>query len=164
MSTISFNLNKKIMESNNIHEIENSQIISVSKVLYTGKVLTTGGRDGKAKSNDGKLDIELTSPGAQGNGTNPEQLLAAGWSACFIGAMHLGASKMKIVLPAGLCINTSVDLATYNEGFLLQAYLEVHLPGMPISEARKVVEMAHATCPYSKATRGNINVKIDVVV
>ncbi|WP_126651239.1 organic hydroperoxide resistance protein [Chryseobacterium aureum] len=152
------------MESNNIHEIENSQVISVSKVLYSGKVTVTGGRDGKAKSNDGKLDIELTSPGATGNGTNPEQLLAAGWSACFIGAMHLGAAELKIVLPADLSVNTSVDLVKNDEGFFLQAHLEIHLPGMSTGKARKVVEKAHATCPYSKATRGNIKVKTDIVV
>jgi len=152
------------MESNISHEVENSQVIHISKVLYSGKVVVTGGRDGKAKSNDGKLDIELTSPGAKGNGTNPEQLLAAGWSACFIGAMHLGASQLKIALPANLSVNTSVDLATTDEDFFLQAHLEIHLPDMSTDEARKVVETAHVTCPYSKATRGNMNVKIDVVV
>jgi len=152
------------MESNTIQEIENSHVINISKVLYSGKVVVTGGRDGKAKSSDGKLDVELTSPGAKGNGTNPEQLLAAGWSACFIGAMHLGASKMKISLPSNMFVNTSVDLATNDDGFFLQAHLEIHLPGLPIDEARKVVETAHLTCPYSKATRGNINVKIDVMV
>ncbi|RXM38421.1 peroxiredoxin [Chryseobacterium sp. CH21] len=152
------------MESNIIQEIENTSIVNISKVLYSGKVVVTGGRDGKAKSSDGKLDIELTSPGAKGNGTNPEQLLAAGWSACFIGAMQLEASKMKISLPAELSVNTSVDLATNESGFFLQAHLEIHLPGLPIDEAIKVVETAHETCPYSKATRGNINIKIDVVV
>ncbi|QRA45322.1 organic hydroperoxide resistance protein [Chryseobacterium cucumeris] len=138
--------------------------MNISKVLYSGNVIVTGGRNGEAKSSDGKLDIELTSPGSKGNGTNPEQLLAAGWSACFIGAMHLGASKTGITLPQDLSVNTSVDLATNDDGFFLQAHLQILLPGLAIDEARKVVETAHATCPYSKATRGNINVKIDVVV
>lgn len=152
------------MELNTIQEVENTTVINISKVLYSGNVFVTGGRNGEAKSSDGKLDIELTSPGSKGNGTNPEQLLAAGWSACFIGAMHLGASKTGITLPQDLSVNTSVDLATNDDGFFLQAHLQVLLPGFAIDEARKVVETAHATCPYSKATRGNINVKIDVVV
>jgi osmotically inducible protein OsmC len=152
------------MESNRIQEVENTTVINISKVLYSGNVVVTGGRNGEAKSNDGKLNIELTSPGTKGNGTNPEQLLAAGWSACFIGAMHLGASKTGVILPPDLAVNTSIDLATNDEGFFLQAHLQIHLPGLPMDEARKVVETAHATCPYSKATRGNINVKIDVVL
>ncbi|MGE8512022.1 MAG: organic hydroperoxide resistance protein [Chryseobacterium culicis] len=152
------------MELNTIQEVENTNVVNISKVLYSGNVIVTGGRNGAAKSSDGKLDIELTSPGTKGNGTNPEQLLAAGWSACFIGAMHLGAATMRITLPSDLSVNTSVDLATHDDGFFLQAHLQVILPGMPVDEAKKVVETAHATCPYSKATRGNINVKIDVVV
>ncbi|MGR3857236.1 MULTISPECIES: organic hydroperoxide resistance protein [Chryseobacterium] len=152
------------MELNTIQEVENTTVINISKVLYSGNVIVTGGRNGEAKSSDGKLDIELTSPGSKGNGTNPEQLLAAGWSACFIGAMHLASAKMQIDLPSDLSLNTSVDLATNDDGFFLQAHLQVVLPGLAIDEARKVVETAHATCPYSKATRGNINVKIDVVV
>ncbi|MEJ5049305.1 organic hydroperoxide resistance protein [Chryseobacterium culicis] len=152
------------MELNTIQEVENTTVVNISKVLYSGNVIVTGGRNGAAKSSDGKLDIELTSPGTKGNGTNPEQLLAAGWSACFIGAMHLSAATMRITLPSDLSVNTSVDLATHDEGFFLQAHLQVILPGMPVEEAKKVVETAHATCPYSKATRGNINVKIDVVV
>lgn len=152
------------MELNTIQEVENTTVVNISKVLYSGNVVVTGGRNGEAKSSDGKLSIELTSPGSKGNGTNPEQLLAAGWSACFIGAMHLGAVKMAVTLPPDLSVNTSVDLATNDDGFFLQAHLQVLLPGFAIDEARKVVEAAHATCPYSKATRGNINVKIDVVV
>lgn len=152
------------MELNTIQEVENTTVINISKVLYSGNVIVTGGRNGAAKSSDGKLDIELTSPGSKGNGTNPEQLLAAGWSACFIGAMHLASAKIGITLPAELSVNTSVDLATNDDGFFLQAHLQILLPGLAIEEARKVVETAHATCPYSKATRGNINVKIDVVV
>lgn len=152
------------MELNTIQEVENTTVININKVLYSGNVIVTGGRNGEAKSSDGKLDIELTSPGSKGNGTNPEQLLAAGWSACFIGAMHLAAAKTGVDLPSDLSLNASVDLATNDDGFFLQAHLQILLPGLAIDEARKVVEMAHATCPYSKATRGNINVKIDVVV
>lgn len=152
------------MELNTIQEVENTTVVNISKVLYSGNVIVTGGRNGRAKSSDGKLDIELTSPGSKGNGTNPEQLLAAGWSACFIGAMHLGAVKIGVNLPQDLSVNTSIDLAANDDGFFLQAHLQVVLPGLPVDEARKVVETAHATCPYSKATRGNINVKIDVVV
>ncbi|EFK34276.1 General stress protein 17o [Chryseobacterium gleum] len=152
------------MELNTIQEVENTTVVNISKVLYSGNVIVTGGRNGQAKSSDGKLDVELTSPGSKGNGTNPEQLLAAGWSACFIGAMHLGAVKIGINLPPDLSVNTSIDLATNDDGFFLQAHLQIVLPGLPVDKARKVVETAHATCPYSKATRGNINVKIDVVV
>lgn len=152
------------MELSTIQEVENTTVVNISKVLYSGNVVVTGGRNGEAKSSDGKLDIELTSPGSKGNGTNPEQLLAAGWSACFIGAMHLASAKIGITLPADLSVNTSVDLATNDDGFFLQAHLQILLPGLAIDEARKVVETAHATCPYSKATRGNINAKIDVVV
>jgi Ohr subfamily peroxiredoxin len=152
------------MELSTIQEVENTTVVNISKVLYSGNVIVTGGRNGEAKSSDGKLDIELTSPGSKGNGTNPEQLLAAGWSACFIGAMHLASAKIGITLPADLSVNTSVDLATNDDGFFLQAHLQILLPGLAIDQARKVVETAHATCPYSKATRGNINVKIDVVV
>lgn len=152
------------MELSTIQEVENTTVVNINKVLYSGNVVVTGGRNGEAKSSDGKLDIELTSPGSKGNGTNPEQLLAAGWSACFIGAMHLASAKIGITLPADLSVNTSVDLATNDDGFLLQAHLQILLPGLAIDQARKVVETAHATCPYSKATRGNINVKIDVVV
>ncbi|WP_223600964.1 organic hydroperoxide resistance protein [Chryseobacterium sp. GVT01B] len=152
------------MELNTIQEVENTTVVNINKVLYSGNVVVTGGRNGEAKSSDGKLNIELTSPGAKGNGTNPEQLLAAGWSACFIGAMHLGAAKMGVTLPSDLSVNASIDLATNEDGFFLQAHLQIILPDLPVDEARKVVETAHATCPYSKATRGNINVKIDVVV
>lgn len=152
------------MELNTIQEVENTTVVNISKVLYSGNVIVTGGRNGEAKSSDGKLDIELTPPGAKGNGTNPEQLLAAGWSACFIGAMQLDSAKLGITIPPDVSVNTSVDLATNDDGFFLQAHLQILLPGLAIDEARKVVETAHTTCPYSKATRGNINVKIDVVV
>lgn len=137
---------------------------AVEKVLYTGKVHTTGGRDGAAKSNDGRLDISLSSPGSKGAGTNPEQLFAAGWSACFIGAMRHNAAAQQFTLPVGTSVDTEVDLATNEGGFLLQARLNVNLPGLSVEQAKAVVAAAHDTCPYSKATRGNINVIISVAI
>ena len=134
----------------------------VEKVLYTGKTHTTGGRDGAAKSSDGNLNVKLTTPG-KGDGTNPEQMFAAGWSACFIGAMGIAANKMRIQLPAGTGIDAEVDLGTASGGFLLQARLNVSLPDLDPEVAQQLVEAAHATCPYSKATRGNINVTINLV-
>jgi Ohr subfamily peroxiredoxin len=134
----------------------------VEKVLYTGKIHTTGGRDGAAKSSDGNLNIKLTTPG-KGDGTNPEQLFAAGWSACFLGAIGIAANKMRIQLTADTAIDAEVDLGTASGGFLLQARLNVSLPGLDSEVAQQLVEAAHATCPYSKATRGNINVTINLV-
>lgn len=136
----------------------------ISKVLYTGKVHITGGRDGSAKSTDGRLDISLSSPGSSGKGTNPEQLFAAGWSACFIGAMQHNAAVSKIKLPGGTSVDTEVDLGTGEDGFALQARLQVNLPGLSPEEAAAIVEAAHRTCPYSKASRNNINVEISVSV
>jgi osmotically inducible protein OsmC len=143
--------------------MENSTITQIEKVLYTGKTHTTGGRDGESRSADGRLDIKLSSPGSTGSGTNPEQLFAAGWSACFIGAMGLAAGKMKIALPAGLAVDTEVDLGTAEGGYFLQARLNVSLPGLAKEDAQALVDAAHQTCPYSKATRGNINVVINLV-
>lgn len=135
----------------------------IEKVLYTGKTHTTGGRDGASRSSDGRLEIKLSSPGSAGNGTNPEQLFAAGWSACFIGAMGLAAGKMKVALPADLALDTEVDLGTGEGGYFLQARLNVSLPGLERSVAQSIVDAAHQTCPYSKATRGNIDVTINLV-
>ncbi|HEV7775550.1 MAG TPA: organic hydroperoxide resistance protein [Luteibacter sp.] len=135
----------------------------IEKVLYTGKTHTTGGRDGASRSSDGKLDIKLSSPGSTDGGTNPEQLFAAGWSACFIGAMGIAASKMKVTLPADLSVDTEVDLGTAGVGYFLQARLNVSLPGLDRGVARALADAAHETCPYSKATRGNIDVTINMV-
>jgi len=144
--------------------MENSgKITPIEKVLYTAKTHTTGGRDGVSKSSDGRLDIALSSPGTSGSGTNPEQLFAAGWSACFIGAMGLAAGKLKVALPAGLAVDTEVDLGTAEGGYFLQARLNVSLPGLERDVAQALTEAAHQTCPYSKATRGNINVEINLV-
>lgn len=136
----------------------------IDKVLYTGKTHTTsGGRDGTARSSDGRLDIQLSSPGSAGTGTNPEQLFAAGWSACFIGAMGLGAAAMKIKLPADLAVDAEVDLGTTTGAYFLQARLNVSLPGLERETAQALVDFAHQNCPYSKATRGNIGVVINLV-
>ncbi|KWA22153.1 peroxiredoxin [Burkholderia territorii] len=136
----------------------------IEKVLYTGKTHTTsGGRDGAARSSDGRLDIQLSSPGSAGTGTNPEQLFAAGWSACFIGAMQLAARAAKVALPADLAVDAEVDLGTGNNAYFLQARLNVSVPGLDRDIAQHIVDTAHQTCPYSKATHGNIDVEIRIV-
>jgi lipoyl-dependent peroxiredoxin len=136
----------------------------LEKVLYTAKVHTTGGRDGGAShSDDGRLDIKHSVPGTPGTGTNPEQLFAAGWSACFEGAMWLAAHKMKIMLPADLAIDAEVDLCLTDGAYSIQARLNVSLPGLERGVAQALVDAAHQTCPYSKATRGNIDVVINLV-
>ncbi|MGK9168966.1 organic hydroperoxide resistance protein [Inquilinus limosus] len=138
-------------------------VTRIEKVLYTGKTHTTGGRDGMARSSDGRLDIKLSPPGGPGTGTNPEQLFAAGWSACFIGAMGRAATEMKVTLPADRAVDAEVDLGTTDGAFFLQARLNVSLPGLDRETAQAIVEKAHQICPYSKATRGNIDVTLSVV-
>lgn len=133
------------------------------KLLYTAKVHTTGGREGASNSSDGHLDIKLSTPGTTRPGTNPEQLFAAGWSACFEGALGLAARKRKITLPAGLAIDAEVDLLLADSGYSLRARLHVSLPGVDHDIARGLVNEAHQNCPYSKATRGNIEVAIKLV-
>ena len=136
----------------------------IDNVLYTGKTHTTsGGRNGSSRSSDGRLDIQLSSPGTSGSGTNPEQLFAAGWSACFIGAIGLAAKARAITLPADLAVDAEVDLGTTDGAYFLQARLNVSLPGIAPEVARALVDTAHQTCPYSKATRGNIEVAINLV-
>ena len=136
---------------------------SSTKVLYTGKTHTTGGRDGASRSSDGRLDVKLGSPGASATGTNPEQMLAAGWSACFIGAMGLAAIKLLVALPADTAVDAEIDLAMNDSGYFLQARLNVSLPGIDRETAQALTDAAHQTCPYSKATRGNIVVVIAIV-
>jgi lipoyl-dependent peroxiredoxin len=134
-----------------------------AKVLYTAKVHTAGGREGgTSRSDDGRLDIRHTLPG-KGTGTNPEQLFAAGWSACFEGAMGLAARKMKVALPPDFAIDAEVDLNLGDGGYFLRARLNVSVPGVDRKIAQAVVDAAHETCPYSKATRGNIDVTINLV-
>ena len=132
-------------------------------MLYTAKAHTTGGRDGASRTSDGRLDIKLSSPGAAGSGTNPEQLFAAGWSACFLSAMALAARKMKITLPADAAIDAELDLATNEGGYFLKARLNVNLPGLERKDAQALVDGGHQLCPYSKATKGNIDVLINLV-
>lgn len=135
----------------------------MSKVLYTGKTHTTGGRDGAARSDDGRLDVQLSAPGSSAPGTNPEQLFAAGWSACFIGAMGLAAGQLKVKLPAQTAVDAEVDLVNNESGYFLQARLNVSLPGLDRETAQAIVDGAHQTCPYSKLSRGNIDVEINLV-
>lgn len=133
------------------------------KTLYTARVRTTGGREGASRSTDGRLDIRLSTPGGPGAGTNPEQLFAAGWSACFEGAMALSARKMNIALPADVAIDAEVDLNLIEGEYFLSARLNVSLPGLEEAAAQAVVNAAHQSCPYSKATRGKIDVAINLV-
>lgn len=135
----------------------------IQQVLYTGKTHTAGGRNGASRSDDGRLNISLTPPGAKGDGTNPEQLFGAGWSACFIGAMGHVAKAMHVALPAATEVDAEVDLGTGEGGYFLQARLRVSLPGMEPGLAQAIVDGAHQNCPYSKATRGNIDVQIALV-
>jgi Ohr subfamily peroxiredoxin len=132
-------------------------------VQYTAKTHTTGGREGASHSDDGRLDIKLSRPGGPGNGTNPEQLFAAGWSACFEGSMGIAARKMKVTLPADLAIDAEVDLRTTGDAYSLQARLNVSLPGLEREVAQALVDAADQICPYSKATRGNIDVTLNLV-
>ncbi|RKS19069.1 Ohr subfamily peroxiredoxin [Flavobacterium endophyticum] len=140
-----------------------NNILQPEKVLYTGKTHTTGGREGASQSSDNRLDIKLSSPGSTGSGTNPEQLFAAGWSACFIGAMGIAAAQMKIKLPAETAVDAEVDLGMTDGAYFLQARLNVSLPGLDTETARAITDAAHQTCPYSKATRGNIGVTINLI-
>jgi len=135
-------------------------MMALDKILYTGKTHTVGGREGHARSDDGQLEVTLSPPGSHRPGTNPEQLFAAGWSACFEGAMNIAARKLRINLPAETAIDAEVDLGMVGDGYQLQARLNVSLPGLDRQQAQTIVEEAHRTCPYSKATRGNIDVQI----
>ena len=135
----------------------------IDKVLYTARTHTIGGRDGSARSDDSQLDVKLSPPGSAHAGTNPEQLFAAGWSACFEGAMGIAARKMRITLPADLAIDAEVDLCTTEGAYFLQARLNVSVPGVEREVAQTLVDAAQQTCPYSKAIRGNVDVVINVV-
>ena len=141
--------------------------MSIEKVLYKAQATSTGGRDGRSVSSDSVLDLKLTTPkelgGAGGNGTNPEQLFAAGYSACFIGAMKVVAMKQKVALPADTSIKATVGIGQIPAGFGIEVDLEVAIPGMDKAAAQALVEAAHQVCPYSNATRGNIDVRLTVV-
>ncbi|MCP3448023.1 organic hydroperoxide resistance protein [Bradyrhizobium sp. CCGUVB14] len=134
------------------------------KLLYTARTRTAGGRqDGMSRSSDGRLDVRLSPPGSAGIGTNPEQLFAAGWSACFEGAMEIAARKRKIVLPSKSAIDAEIDLVLDEGAYALRARLGVSLPGLDRDVARDLIDEAHQTCPYSKAVRGNIDVTVDLI-
>lgn len=133
---------------------------NIDKVLYTGRVHIKGGRAGSASSDDGRLNIALTDLGKPGDGTNPEQLFAAGWSACFLSAIELAARARKVSLPGDRSIDAEVDIGTNEGGYLLGARLHVNLPGLDRELAQELIDTAHQTCPYSKVTRGNIAAEI----
>jgi lipoyl-dependent peroxiredoxin len=135
-----------------------------SKVLYTARVHTTGGREGGiSRSDDGRLDITHSVPGAPGKGTNPEQLFAAGWSTCFESALAIEARKRRVELPAGFAIDAEVDLCFTDDGYIIRGRLNVSLPGMDPALAKALAVAADHTCPYSKAIAGNISTAINVV-
>jgi Ohr subfamily peroxiredoxin len=141
--------------------------MKIEKVLYRAQAKATGGRDGKVESSDGHLKATLSTPkelgGAGGDGTNPEQLFAAGYSACFLGAMKFVAMQGKIQLPADLSITGQVGIGQIPTGFGIEAELKISLPGMDKAAAQALIEKAHVVCPYSNATRGNINVTLTLV-
>lgn len=142
--------------------------MTVDKILYEAEATATGGRDGRAVSSDGTLDLRLATPkalgGAGGDGTNPEQLFAAGYSACFIGAMKVVAGKQKIDMPADHSVTGTVGIGPSGEAFGIAVTLDVSLPGLDRETAETLVDQAHQVCPYSNATRGNIDVTLNVSV
>jgi Ohr subfamily peroxiredoxin len=136
----------------------------IEKVLYTAKTHTTGGREnGASRSSDGHLDVRLSTPGSARIGTNPEQLFAAGWSACFESAIALAARRRKTALPAKMAIDAEVDLSVADDGYFLSTRLNVSLPGIDRDTAQALIDHAHEICPYSKATRSNIDVAINLI-
>ena len=140
--------------------------MSIEKVMYRAHARATGGRDGRAVSSDNVLDVKLTVPREMGGsgevGTNPEQLFAAGYSACFLGALKYVAGQQKITLPATTSIDGSVGIGQIPTGFGIEVELKISVPGLPREQAQALVQKAHIVCPYSNATRGNIDVKLVV--
>ncbi|MGI4862181.1 MAG: organic hydroperoxide resistance protein [Janthinobacterium lividum] len=138
--------------------------MSIEKVLYSAHARATGGRDGRATSSDNALDVQLSTPrelgGAGGTGSNPEQLFAAGYSACFIGALKFVSARDKIALPADTAIDGTVSIGQIPAGFGIEVELKISLPGLPREQAQELVDKAHQVCPYSNATRGNIDVTL----
>jgi Ohr subfamily peroxiredoxin len=138
----------------------------LDKVLYTAKARTTGGRDGRSVSDDGLLDVKLSPPkalGGMGGATNPEQLFAAGYSACFMGALKHVAGMKKVAVPADPSIEASIDIGPIPQGFGIAAQLAISLPGLDRAVAQDLIDTAHQVCPYSNATRGNIVVELTLV-
>jgi len=138
--------------------------MSLEKVLYRAQATSTGGREGTSRSSDGILDVKLTTPKELGGnglpGTNPEQLFAAGYSACFLGALKFVAGKAKVALPAGTTITGDVGIGPLPTGFGIEVTLTVSIPGVDRAVAQDLVDKAHIVCPYSNATRGNIDVTL----
>jgi len=138
--------------------------METGNVVYTGKTHITGGRmNGVARSSDGRLDIRLSKPGSNGTGTNPEQLFAVGWSACFEGAMEKVAQSIGIRLPNDTAIDAEVDLVSNDKGYFLQARMNISVPGVDRAIAQQLVDGAHQICPYSKAIKGNVDVEFNLV-
>jgi len=138
----------------------------LDKVLYTAHAHTTGGRDGRSVSDDGLLDVKLSPPkamGGAGTATNPEQLFAAGYSACFMGALKHVAGVKKVTVPADASIDASIDIGPIPAGFGISARLAISLPGIDRSVAQDLIDTAHQVCPYSNATRGNIDVELTLI-
>jgi lipoyl-dependent peroxiredoxin len=135
----------------------------LDKVLYTAKTHVTGGREGEGRSSDERISVKLSSPGGPGNGTNPEQLFAIGYSACFMGAMKAVAPKLKLTVPADAAVDAEVDLGPTSQGYGIAARLNISLPGLERAQAEQLVAEAHKVCPYSNATRNNIDVQLKIV-
>ncbi len=137
------------------------------QILYTAHVVSTGGREGLSQSDDNALSVRLSTPkalgGAGGSGTNPEQLFAAGYSACFLSALKFVASKKHLVLPATAQVSADVGIGPIPTGFALRVKLKIRIPEIPLTEAQELVDAAHQVCPYSNATRGNVDVELVVV-
>lgn len=140
-------------------------MFKLEQILYTAETITTGGRDGKSKSSDNLLNVNLALPtemGGQGNATNPEQLFAAGYSACFIGALKFVAEKQKLKLPDNLSIEAKVSIGTIPPGFGISVQMLIDLPGLDKQVAQDLIQSADKVCPYSNATRGNIEVALSL--
>ena len=141
--------------------------MKLEKVVYQGKAKSVGGRDGKSATSDGSIEVKLTVPkemgGPGGSGTNPEQLFAMGYSACFLGAMKFVAMQQKIKLPEETSIDATVGIGPIPTGFGIQVEMNISVPGMDKAQVQGIVEKAHIVCPYSNATRGNIDVALNVV-
>jgi Ohr subfamily peroxiredoxin len=149
----------------NTTEVLEDRMPEVKKVLYTAKTHTTGGRDGgSSRTSDGRLDVKLSLPGGPGTGTNPEQLFAAGWSSCFTSALRIVTAKNKLRFPEGAFVDAEVDLCLdETDKHFLRARLNISLPGIDHDMAETIAHMAHQICPYSRATRGNIDVTLNLV-
>lgn len=138
--------------------------MKIEQLIYTARAHTTGGRDGgTSRSSDGRLDVKLTPPGGKGDGTNPEQLLAAGWSSCFLSAIKIMAARARVRLPPEFAVDTEVDLGSTDGAYMLQARFMVNMPTVAPDVAQRLVDGGHMECPYSKAMHGNINIVTTVI-